>query len=233
MGRRLVSWCRRHIIWTNLIVLWFEIIVASLIWLTFGGTQTFGSLNTYVIVCLSIVIASIAALNSMFASVAAHDSLVTTQKSLELTRNSIRPFLYIAGSIGVDKVGKYIKLTFAIQNSGSLPGEDVHVDIDFFDEGEKVTEENTSSKYTVPTRELESPLLFPNSVFYEGYVLDSESKNDLELWDNIVKGKTKCRVRISYKSLEREHITIITEKLAKQEWEDKIVTSPIPPQKWE
>lgn len=160
-------------------------------------------------------------------------SLTLTSKSLELTRNSIRPFLYTAGSIGVKRVGKYITLTFNIQNSGSLPGEDVHVDIDFFDEDEEVTEENLSNRHTPPTREPEFPLLFPNSVYNETFVLDLEQKNDLELWNNIGTGKTKCRLRIMYKSLGRRHITIQTEKIVKQEWEETLVTVPIPPQKWE
>ena len=90
MSNRLIEWCRRHIIRTNLIVLGVEVIAACLIWFKFGGTQTFGPLNTYVIVCLSVVIASIAALNSMFASVTAHDSFTVTRQSLESTRESLR-----------------------------------------------------------------------------------------------------------------------------------------------
>lgn len=174
----------------------------------------------------SLVIASIAAI---FAGISA----LIANRSLELTRNSIRPFLYTAGSINIKRVGKYITLTFNIHNSGSLPGEDVHVDIDFFDEDEEVTKENLSNRYTPPTRELEFPLLFPNSVYYENYVLDLEQKDDLALWNNIEKGKTKCRVRIMYKSPGRKHITIQTKKLAKREWEATLVTTPILPQKWE
>jgi hypothetical protein len=221
-----MKWFRRHLIFTNLALIGVEVGGAFLIWFTLGGRQTFGPLNAYAIVCVSVIVASVAALNSMFASVAAHDSL-------ELTRNSLRPFLYIAGSIGIKGVGKFIRLTFTIQNSGSLPAEDVNADIDFFYEDEEVTEDNLSRKYQLPTREPVFSLVFPNSSYYPRYILNLQDENDLELWQNIQQGKTACRVRITYKSLGRKHLTIETEKLAKQEWEENLITTPIPPQKWE
>jgi hypothetical protein len=170
---------------------------------------------------------------SLTALLVASIAAVGTLLSLKWTRDTIRPFLYMDGSIGVKKVGKYITLEFNIKNSGSLPAEDVYVDIDFFDKDEEITEKNTSSKYAPPTRELEFPTLFPNSIYHEVYVLDLKQKNDLELWNKIIKGEINCRVKIKYKSLSREHITIMTEKLEKREWEETIVTTPIPPQKWE
>jgi hypothetical protein len=174
--------------------------------------------HQYAIALTALLVASIAAIG--------------TWLSLKWTRDTIRPFLYTAGSINVEKVGEHRNLVFNIQNSGSLPGEDVQTEIDFFDEDEEVTEENLSNKYVPPTRETAHSILFPNSSYYEKYILDLNQKNDLELWDNIGKGKTKCRVRIMYKSLGREHVTITTEKLEKREWEETIVTTPIPPQKW-
>ena len=197
----------------GLAILWYLVIIYI------SDSTAFWPRASLIIVSIAVIFAGISAL--------------TANRSLELTRNSIRPFLYTAGSINVERVGKYITLALNIQNSGSLPGENVHVDIDFFDEDEEVTEENPSNRYAPPTREPEFPLLFPNSDYYEKYVLNLEQKNDLELWNNIEKGKTKCRVRIMYKSPGRKHITIQTEKLVKREWEENIVTTPIPPQKWE
>ncbi len=153
--------------------------------------------------------------------------------SLELTRNMIRPFLYMAGSINAKKVGEFITLIFNIKNSGSLPGEDVHVDVDFFDKDEEVTEDNLSKKYQPPTKEPIFPLVFPNSSYYPEYILNLQNEGSSELWQNIQQGKTKCRVRIMYKSLGRKHVTIQTEKLVQRGWEEMLVTIPIPPQKWE
>ncbi len=232
MGKGFVRLCRRHIIRTNLALIGIEIVVACLVWFIFDGRQTFGPLNTYIIVCLSVVVASIAALNSMFASVSAHDSLVTTQESLELTRNSIRPFLYMDGSIGLKQVGQYMTLEFNIKNSGSLPGEGVNTDIAFFGKDEEVTEENLSSKYVPATVEATSSILFPNSVLYQNYILDLNQADDLKIWKDILQGRTKCRARITYTSLGRKHVTIQTEELTKPEWSEKIVTTPILPQKW-
>jgi len=214
-----MKWFRRHIILTNLVLIGIEISVACLVWFIFEGRQTFGPLNTYVIVCLSVVIASIAALNSLLASSIASD----TQ----------RPFIYTADSINVKRVGDQIRLIFNIYNSGSLPGKDVNTDITFFDKDEEITEENLSSKYESEVVKSESSILFPNSKHYHNFILDLSQENDLKLWNNILQGTTKCRIRTTYTSLGRKHITIQTEELAEQEWAEEIVTHPIPPQKWE
>jgi hypothetical protein len=164
----------------------------------------------------------------LVASIAAIGTLL----SLKWTRDTIRPFLYMHGSMNVKKAGKYIKLEFNVINSGSLPAEEVCVDIDFFDEYEEITEENTSSKYAPPIRELEFPTLFPDSTYREDYILNLKQKNDLALWSKIIKGKVNLRTKIKYESLGRKHVTIMTEKLEKRAWEETIVTTPIPPQKW-
>lgn len=233
MGRRLIRWCRRHIIRTNLIILGVEVIAACLIWFIWSGTQDFPTLTSYVIICFSVVIASIAALNSMFASVAAHDSFITTSESLELTRKMIRPFLYTAGSIDVKRVGNHITLVFAIQNSGSLPANDVKTDIQFFDKDEEITEENLSSKYAPLPEESISPILFPNSTIYRNYVLNLKEANDLELFTALKEGKTECRVQTKYASLGIRYLTIQTIKLAKLDWAKGIFVTPILPQKWQ
>lgn len=233
MSGKLIEWCKHNVIPTTLIVLGVEVIVACLIWFIFGGRQTFGPLNTYVIVCSSVVIASIAALNSMFASISARDSLVTTRQSLELTRKMIRPFLSSSDVIPVSRIGNNVTLTLKITNSGSLPSNDTHADIDFFDEDEEVTEDNLSNKYHRPDRTYEYSLVFPNNHYYEVYILDLQDKYDVELWENINKGKIKFRLRIIYTSFDNEHVTIQTEHIAKPEWVGKLQTLPVLPQKWE
>jgi len=233
MSNRLIEWCRHNVIPTTLILLVIEVIVACLIWFIFGGRPTFGPLNTYVIVCVSVVIASIAALNSMFASINARDSLTATRKSLELTRKMIRPFLSLSDVIPVSRIGNNVTLTLKITNSGSLPSNDTHSDIDFFDEDEEVTEDNLSNKYHCPDRTGKYSLVFPNNHYYELCILNLQDKNDVELWENINKGKIKFRLRIMYASFDTEYITIQTEHIAKPEGVTQLQLLPVLPQKWE
>lgn len=176
---------------------------------------------------------SFAFLSIVVATFFASGSLALTSKSLELTRNAIRPFIYTADSINVKRVEKYITLTFNIYNSGSLPGKDVYTDITFFDKDEEITEENLSSKYAPEEVKSKPSILFPNSKYYHSYIIDLNQEADSKIWDDIMQGKTKCRVRTTYTSLGRKYVTIQTEELAKQEWAEGIVTKPIPPQKWE
>lgn len=131
MSNKLIEWCRHNVIPTTLIVLGVEVIVACLIWFIFGGRQTFGPLNTYVIVCLSVVIASIAALNSMFASISARDSLTATRESLELTRNTTIPFLTLSSYYVISPTQSgdaNMEIELVIKNTGSLPADSVSVE---------------------------------------------------------------------------------------------------------
>jgi hypothetical protein len=211
---------RRHTVFTNLALIGVEVGGASLAWFIFNGRQTFESLHSYFFICASIVIASVAALNSILAS--------------SIASEAQRPFLYRTSLTKTQRVGKYITLGFNIKNSGSLPAEDVQTDINFFDKDEKATERNRSDIYEPPILESESSsfLLFPNSDYYQSIVLDLEQADDLKLWNDIKDGKTKCRIRITYTSLGRKHETMQTEELVKRESETDITTKPIPPQKW-
>jgi len=95
-------------------------ILSWLIWTLGGGRETFGPLSSYFFICLSIVIATIAALNAAIASVVA-------SKSLELTRATTRPFLTITG-------GKYEgvmqRMQLRIENTGLLPADDMSLEIE-------------------------------------------------------------------------------------------------------
>lgn len=176
---------------------------------------------------------SFAFLSIIVATFFASRSLKRTSESLELTRKMIRPFLTLSDVIPVDKVRDNVTLTFKIHNSGSLPASDAHTDIDFFGEGEEVTEDNLSTKYQRPKRMYEYSLVFPNHHYYEVYILNLKDTNDLDLWENIRNGKVKFRLRIMYTGLGNEYITIQTEHITKPEWEDKLQLLPVLPQKWE
>jgi len=91
---------KKNIILTNVIIFVFIVIVAVIIWLSgdwlyAGSRETFGPLNSYIFVWISILIASIAATNTVIASIMTRDSLRITEDSLELTRAIQRPFLNI------------------------------------------------------------------------------------------------------------------------------------------
>lgn len=181
----------------------------------------------------SLIIASIAAIFAGLSALAARQSLEKTRESLELTRNAIRPFISSSGMIPISYTPDTVTLTFNIQNSGSIPGNDVYTHIDFFDEDEEVTEDNLSNKYPPPNRQSSYGIMLPNDIHYEKYILDLKDKGDLELWENIEKGKVKFRLRIMYKSFGRKHLTLQTEKIVKLKGQKELQLIPDVPQKWE
>ena len=98
-GMRIIECFRRNWLITNIIIVLGEIIIACLIWLSgdwflAGSRETFGPLNSYIFIWLSIVIATVAAFNTVRASLIA-------SKSLELSRATTRPFLNVVGGISV------------------------------------------------------------------------------------------------------------------------------------
>lgn len=160
-------------------------------------------------------------------------AIFVSMKSLELTRESQRPFLSSHGAISVSSTPDTVTLTFNIQNSGSIPGSNVHTDIDFFDEDEDVTEDNVSNKYPPPDRQSSHSLMMPNDIHYEKYILDLNNKSDLELWENMKEGKVKFRLHIMYESFGRKHVTLQTEKIVKLKGQKNLQIIPDVPQKWE
>lgn len=92
---RVIEWFRRNWLVTNIIIIFGEVTIACLIWLSgdwllAGSRETFGPLNSYIFIWLSIVIATVAAFNAVTASLIA-------SKSLELSRATTRPFLNVVG----------------------------------------------------------------------------------------------------------------------------------------
>ena len=78
--------------------------------------------------CLSVLIASIAALNSIFSSVIDQESLATTSESLGLTRATQRPFLNVVAPVYYSLYPATIsKIAPAICNKGVFPAEKVSV----------------------------------------------------------------------------------------------------------
>lgn len=213
---------RKHIIWTNIIFISAEMILASLAWFSgewffAGSVQTFGSLHSYSFIWLAIIIATIAALNSIFTTTIASE----TQ----------RPLLARSGKhILAVKQGDYVIIPFVIENFGTIPARAVEVDIDFFGEGEEIKEDNKSNRWQPSNKLSHQSMVFPHNSFTEQYILDLRNGNDSELSKQIEAGKGAVRVRIQYTGLDKRHITIQTERTSKREWEEKVLFEAIPPQ---
>lgn len=221
----IMQWFRNHIIWTNVILVIVEVALASIIWFSgawffAGSRETFGPLNSYIFIWLSIIIATMAVINSVFATTLANE----TQ----------RPWLYMIGGevTAYERNNRYTVLPFIICNSGSLPATNIDCNIDFFANEEKITEDNESRVFKVATKGEETLMLLPDGTHTEEYVLDIQNPNDRQLLDCIKQGKAKVRLRISYESFSRKHLIIQTYELSKREWEESPAFIPIPPQKW-
>ena len=127
-----LGWCRRHVIITNLLVWTLELCAAVLVWLFADVSNAFPTAGTYIFFWLTLFAAFTAALNSVFASMSAHDSLTITNRGLELTRATQRPFLNsseptaIFSQSGSDE-GQLQYILFQIANTGVFPADGVTV----------------------------------------------------------------------------------------------------------
>lgn len=101
----------------NIIVLLIEGLLARYLWVSWNGRVTFGPLNGYIFLWVSIGIGSIAIVNSTIASLIASNSL-------KLTRATTRPFLtYLVKDIVLDESNKAAFLMIVVSNKGNLPAE--------------------------------------------------------------------------------------------------------------
>lgn len=165
----------------------------------------------------------------LVASIAAVANLL----SLQWSRDTIRPFLSLnTNAIHAEVEAGYVRIEFTIFNSGSLPATEMDVDIDFFASDEEVTEDNLSGKYSSATKSTLTPMILPNNNYIAEYIFDLKNKDDLKLWEDTKQGNVIVRLRISYQSLSRKHVTIQTERICGYPWEKGLIFEPIPPQKW-
>ena len=196
------KWFRRNWLW--IIVVVGEIILACLIWLSgdwfFGGSrQTFGPLNSYIFIWFSIVIATIAALDSVRASDVA-------SKSLELTRATQRPFLNVLGitviwsrNDGSPTPVNYFVIH--ISNTGIFPANQVSVVLNV-----SKTDSDNQKHLFVVEREIPS-ICFPNEEIVNLIFREAEEKEKLTV---ALQGKLKVQIEISYqnKLTQKIHKTI-------------------------
>lgn len=190
MRKQLLEWCNRHkqIILINILALFMVVIVAILIWFSgewfFGGSvQTFGPLHSYGFIWLAILIAILAATNTIIASATAKDAL-------ELTRNTMRPFLTVSGYKIISLSGKAaMEIIIYIKNSGPLPADSVSVDTVLITVKDKYGTEQELQK----DRLVEKAIYFP-SIDETLHVVPSAKNSQL-----ILDEKTKIRIIINYR----------------------------------
>lgn len=203
------------IISLTVIVVGAEVIIAILIWFSgdwfLGGSrQTFGPLHNYGFIWLSIVIASIAALNSWIMSHVA-------SKSLELTRATQRPFLtYVVDNLILDESGT-ASLKIIVSNKGNLPAEKPLLQLFQVAHWSKTGEPSTDTdklKQSIPEPSKLKEVLRdkkkePDATYFPGEARPftfTFGPNMLQIYKN-----SKCAamaVLIFYQSMQREYETI-------------------------
>jgi len=157
-------------------------VFSYIIWIFGGGRVTFGPLSSYFFICLSIVIAITAALNSGIASILA-------SKSLALTRATTRPFLTLEKAEYDPHMPEII---LYICNTGALPGDRVSAEIFFMrliDDRQLIT---GSISYPLPS-------IFPK----EEKILAAVINNDTVQYINSGE-EARILVSIKYQSVEKE-----------------------------
>jgi len=172
-----------------------------------------------------------------FAAAAALNALKTTRESLELTRNSQRPFLSVVSWGPISLKNTIVPIRLHILNSGILPANNMSAKLDFFAENELVKSDNSSNVYEVPEEVWHSDtVVFPGGSVVSDSSLDQSDVKGKQIVDDILAHrKIKIRARIKYKSNIKGHIfdheTLVTSELRVSE-NNKYVFFSMPPQEW-
>lgn len=193
----------------NIIILVLEGFFAWLFWVSFNGRVTFGPLNSYIFIWLSIGIASMAALSSVIASFIASSSLELakgslklTRDSLELTRATTRPFLSIAKATfrSISPNGKS-EVKLLLCNTGALPANKVSIELELYQ-----LENEGANETSLGIRKQNLPIFLPKE---ERGVIFSVAPQIADLVAE--KGRQMLQVvRIKYQSVDKECNTFRT-----------------------
>jgi hypothetical protein len=171
---------------------------------------------------------------SCFAVIFAGISALVALRSLEMTRNTIRPFLsWQSGEMSFEKMasGGLVALAFHVKNSGPVPAKLVTAETAFFDADEVIEDNNESKHYPKEREQPKNTLIFPDTVYNVVQYFDLSRAIDKKLFDNMIDGKVVIRFCIIYSAQGREYVTVQTEKLGKAE-RGLMNRAPIQPQKW-
>jgi len=174
----------------------------------------------------------IVSISAIFAGVSA----IIASRSLDLTRDTVRPFLTFGGTINLGDT----TLAFPITNTGSMPADDVSVMIDPFGVDEDIGLETASEKCAKFSDEaIEDPqeavILFPNQTWQAVLNVDLTNESDRKLRDGLLSGDVRLRITIAYSSFRRKHETVQTsafDELSLSRDGKQFHGMSIKPQKW-
>jgi len=177
---------------------------------------------------------------SYFALLVAATAALANCISLKYTRDTVRPFLMFGGTINLGGLPEKRTLAFPITNSGSVPADNVKLEVKPFGIDEQISLENVSKKYAMffdePTKDSQEALiLFPNATWQSVLAADLTQESDQELWKGLLNGNIKLRITISYSSFGRRHKTIQTlafDELSLSKDEKRLYGLSVKPQKW-
>ncbi|MFC2035834.1 hypothetical protein ACFLUJ_06920 [Chloroflexota bacterium] len=182
----MIASCKRHILLTNTILIAFITILAMLIWLSgdwffAGSIVTFGPLHNYVFIWISILIASVAALNAILSSLIARDSQ--------------RPFLNVSRvhlnwsnlQMNCSNINNFI---IGVENTGNFPADEVSIRFSVW------KSEKGSQKHLFVMKE-ESQIYFPNEDKPNIHFSEPDEENKLSVTQE---EKVQIEVEIYYKN---------------------------------
>lgn len=159
-------------------------------------------------------------------------SLEATEKALELTRITMRPFLELEpGSASLSTRQHIATLEVKMKNTGSVPANIITSEIAFFDDAEVIEDDNEGKHYPKERQQSQSTLVFPGAVYNLRTSFGISRPVGKRLLDNMVNGKVKLRFCVKYSAQNMEYGTIQAENLEKLEG-GLLNRVPIPPQKW-
>jgi len=193
----MLRWCRRHPLPAHLILFAFVAIIAALCWCSgewfFSGSRvTFGPLNSYVFIWVSIFVASAAALNSLLAS--------------SIASEVQRPFLniskiYVQWSRTDGQPSTINYFVVDVLNAGVFPADNVSVDFNIW------RENIDKKKYPLIIKRSTTSVYFPSldniTLFFEEPVEEEKIVVDSG-------GKLQVKTVLSYRNklTNRTHKTV-------------------------
>lgn len=213
----------------------FEVTVQGILWVAFtvlaikiGFIAKAGSDEFLIEITpfMSLMIACVAANATI-------NALRKTRESLELTRQSQRPFLSVVEWEVLPPQKGITDVRLHIHNSGILPANNMRAELDFFAKDESVNKENYSNTYVASKRVGHNQtVIFPNTSVTSVTHLDKEDIDDKQILSDLGNGCIKFRATIKYRSCISghciDHITWVTGELR----ESRTGLFSISPQDW-
>jgi hypothetical protein len=154
-AKQALGWCRSNPARTTIIVIVVEIVAATLLWIVGDLAEDYTNISSYILFWVVVLFASIAAVGSVLASMSAQDSLDATNKGLELTRASMRPFLNVMLTLAKDFNRNRAYLYAEIENTGDFPADGTSVKCEWYIQGNE----------TIETQRLQAEKEFPSVIF--------------------------------------------------------------------